>query len=87
MRSSARQFHNPYPFQLNLQVASIIEKAQPCAQEYRHDVNMEFLSKPCSQALLCSTRGSYYVDIFLTAAVLACRMALSIPSVTKVKVR
>ena len=65
MRSPARQFHHLYSFQMELWVASLIEETQTCAQEHRHDVNVEFVSQPGSQALLCDVGGTNHGHIFV----------------------
>jgi len=64
MRSTSRKLHDLHSFQLNLVHIGILEQTKTGAQEHGHDVNVKFIGKPCSQALLCGACGAYHCNVF-----------------------
>jgi hypothetical protein len=86
MCPAARQFHDLYPFQLNLPGATMFKYTKTTAQEHRHDIHMELIRETHLQTLSCRARRPDDVDILFSPASFAWWIALPKPSVTKVKV-
>ena len=65
MGSSTWEFGHLQSFQLDLSINDRFKRSQTAAEEDWHDVNMQFISKPGFQTLLCSIRRPNDIYIFV----------------------
>jgi hypothetical protein len=68
MGSAMRQFHHGQSFELYLSLIYTFKWPQSFTEKYRHNVDVEFISRPCCEALLCGTRGTNDVNIFVAGS-------------------